>query len=213
MQDVTIFQASSDTMDEMEEVCELLETAEDVMQLTNASEGPATRRRRVPPTRFHFTARTGTPAVGDHCFVKLHGTFHKAVIQKILRITEPPMYICVHESTSAFAGQVQAVPEHDITPACGTYNHYKRRRDELTVLASKMTAAWHSARSDASKRAAVTKKANKALRAAEQHVVDTMWLAYCAGEVGTHTWTHTVFGVAAGATAEADTQTCSGDLE
>ena len=80
-------------------------------------------------------------------------------------------------------------------------------------MASKMTAAWHSARSDASKRAAVTKKANKALRAAEQHVVDTMWLAYCAGEVGTRTWTHTVFGVAAGATAEADTQTCSSDLE
>jgi hypothetical protein len=76
-----------------------------------------------------------------------------------------------------------------------------------------MTAACHSARSDASKLAAVTKKANKALRAAEQHVVDTMWLAYCAGEVGTHTWTHTVFGVSTGATAEPDTHTCSSDLE
>ena len=213
MQDVTIFQTSSDTMDEMEEFCELLEAAEDAMQQTNAPEGPASRRRRVPPTRFHFTATTGTPAVGDHCFVKLHATFHKTVIQKILRITDPPMYISVHASTSAFAGQVQAVPEHGITPACGTYNHDNRSRDELTVLASKMTAVWHSARSDASKRAAVTKKANKALRAAEQHVVDTMCLTYCAGEVDTHTWTHDVFGVAAGDTTEADTQTCSSDLE
>ena len=97
-----------------------------------SSNAPPARPSDEVPLHDHNRHASGRRSL----FSELDGTFHKTVIQKILRITEPPMYILVHVSTSDFAGQVQAVPEHDITTTCGTYNHYNRSRDEVTVLTS-----------------------------------------------------------------------------
>ena len=186
-----------DAMEEVEELFSVAGEAADVMQASASS----TRRRRSGPPRFHFTGTTSRPAVGDDVFVKLNGGYHKAVIKKILHISQPPMYMCVHSSSSVHAGQVQAVPEHDVTPACGTYNHYKRARQQEGV-----GVAAHTARSEASRRGAITKKVNKQKRLAEELVVQQVWSAYCDGDQQTRTW---YAPGAAPATTEACTQTCA----
>jgi hypothetical protein len=138
--------------------------------------------------RLRPTATGSTPVVGQEVFVKLHGTFHKAVVKKILPLTDPPMYMCVHSTTSRYSGQVQAALEAEIVPACGTYKFFKRSREGLKQLAQDLSHSWHSARSAASKRGAETKKVLKAMRAAEDERVVLAWKAYCRGDDGTRTW-------------------------
>ena len=77
--------------------------------------------------------------VGQEVFVQLHGTFHKAVVKKILLITDPPMYMCVHSTTSPYSGQVQSVLETEIVPDCVTYKFFKWSREGLTQLAQDLS--------------------------------------------------------------------------
>ena len=116
---IASLRARADTMDEMEEAV--------------VAQASSTMRSRAAPTRFHFTDTTSTPAVGDAVFVKLGAGYHKAVIKEIWHTSEPPMYECVHASTSLHAGTAQAVPEDDITPACGTYRQYKCARESVQL--------------------------------------------------------------------------------
>ncbi len=95
--------------------------------------------------------------------VLLHDTFHKAVVKKILPLTDPPMYMCVHSTTSRYSGQVQAVLETEIVPGGGTYKFFKRNREGLTQLAQDLSQSCHAARSAARKRGAETKKVLKAM--------------------------------------------------
>ena len=46
--------------------------------------GANTLRRRMRTDRLRPTATGSTPVVGQDVFVKLHGTFHKTVVKKIL---------------------------------------------------------------------------------------------------------------------------------
>ena len=177
----------------MEEVEELFHVAEEVIQ-EQAEAGSAggadehTSRCRTRTERLRPTATGSTPVVGQEVFVKLHGTFHKAVVKKILPLTDPPMYMCVHSTTSRYTGQVQAALEAEIVPACGTYKFFKRSREGLKQLAQDPSHSWHAARSAVSKRGAETKKVLKAMRAAEDERVLLAWKAYCRGDDGTHTW-------------------------
>ena len=180
-------------MDEMEEVEELFQVAEEAIQEqaeagSAGAAGANTSRRRMRTDRLRPTATGSTPVVGQEVFVKLHGTFHKAVVKKILPLTDPPMYMCVHSTTSRYSGQVQAASEAEIVPACGTYKFFKRSREGLKQLAQDLSHSWHSARSAASKRGAETKKVLKAMRAAEDERVVLAWKAYCRGDDGTRTW-------------------------
>jgi hypothetical protein len=95
--------------------------------------------------RLRPTATGSTPVVGQEVFVKVHGTFHKAVVKKILPLTDPPMYMCVHSSTSRYSGQVQAALEADIIPACDTYKSFKRSRDGLKQFAQDLSQSSHAA--------------------------------------------------------------------
>ena len=63
-------------------------------------------RRRTRTDRLIPSVTSSTPVVGQHVFVKLHGSFHKAVVKKILLTTDPPMHMCVHSDTSRYTGQV-----------------------------------------------------------------------------------------------------------
>ena len=151
----------------------------DEMEEAVVAQASSTMRSRAAPTRFHFTDTTSTPAVGDAVFVKLGAGYHKAVIKEIWHTSEPPMYECVHASTSLHAGTAQAVPEDDITQACGTYRQYKCARESVAALASQKTVACHGARSEASKRAAVTKRAKKEQRLAQEEADQIFWKQYC----------------------------------
>jgi hypothetical protein len=180
-------------MDEMEEVEELFQVAEEVMQEQDeggrvGGAGANTSRRRMRTNRLRPTATGSTPVVGQEVFVKVHGTFHKAVVKKILPLTDPTMYMCVHSSTSRYSGQVQAALEADIIPACDTYKSFKRSRDGLKQFAQDLSQSSHAARSAASKLRAETKKGLKAMRAAEDERVVLAWKAYCRGDDGTRTW-------------------------
>jgi hypothetical protein len=151
-------------MDEMEEAVE--------------AQAEGTKRRRAAPRRFHFTDTTSTPAVGDAVFVKLGAHYHKAVIKEIWHTSDPPMYVCVHGTTSLHAGTAQAVPADDIAPACGTYGKYKRARESVAALARQKAVAGHGARSEASKRGALTKRANKEERLAREQADQILWKQY-----------------------------------
>ncbi len=123
-------------MDEMEEVEELFQTVEEAMQeqVEEGSVGGAgehTSRRRTRTERLRPTATGSTSVVGEEVFVKLHGTFHKTVVKKILPLTDPPMYMCVYSTTSRYSGQVHAALEAEIAPSCGTYKFFKRSREGL----------------------------------------------------------------------------------
>ncbi len=74
--------------------------------------------------------------------MKLHGTFHKAVVKKILPLTDPLMYVCVHSTTSRYSGQVQAALETEMVPSCGTYKFFKRSREVLKQLAQDLSQSW-----------------------------------------------------------------------
>ena len=72
-------------------------------------------------------------------FVKMNDTFHKAVVKKILPLTDPSMYMCVHSTTSRYSGQVQAALETEIVPDCDTYKFFNRIRQGLTQLAQDLS--------------------------------------------------------------------------
>ena len=92
-------------MDEMEEVEELWQVAEEVMQEqaetgSAGDDGERTSRRHTHTDRLHTTVAGSTTVVGQEVFVKLHSTFRKAVVKKILPLTDLSMYMCVHSTSS-----------------------------------------------------------------------------------------------------------------
>jgi hypothetical protein len=170
-------------MDEMEDVEQLFQVAEEAIQEqaetgSAGATGANTSRCHMRTDRLRPTATGSTPVVGQEVFVKLHGTFHKAVVKKILPLTDPTMYMCVDSTTSRYSGQVQAALETEIVPACGTYKFFKRSREGLKQLAQDLSHWWHSGRSTVSKRRTETKKVLKAIRAEEDECVLLAWKAY-----------------------------------
>jgi hypothetical protein len=176
-------------MDEMEEVEDLFQVAEETIQeQTEAGSAGGAGASHMRTDRLLPTATGSTPVVGQDVFVKLHDTFHKAVVKEILPLTDPPMYMCVHSNTSRHSGQVQVALEAEIVPSCGTYKFFKRSREGLKQLTQDPSHSWNAARSVVSKRGAETKKVLKAMHAAEDARVLLVWKAYCRGDDGTQTW-------------------------
>ncbi len=120
--------------------------------------------------------------------MKLNGTFHKAVVKKILPLTDPSMYMCVYSLTSKYSGQVQSVVEIDLIPACDTYKFFNRSWQELTHLAQELSQSSHGVRSVTSKRGGQTKKVLKTQCGEEVQCILFRWKAYCHGDDGTQTW-------------------------
>jgi hypothetical protein len=125
-------------MDEVEELRQVTEEdmqeQDEVGSAGGTDEQGRTSRHHTRTDRLRPTETGSTPAVGQHVFEKLHGTFHKVVVKKILPLTDPPMYMCVYSPTSRYAGHVQAVLEVDIIPDCGTYKFFNRSRQGLTQI-------------------------------------------------------------------------------
>jgi hypothetical protein len=180
-------------MDEMDEVEELFQVAEEDIQeqseVGSAGGSDAnTSWFRMPTDRLRPTATGSTPVVDQEVFVKLQVTFHKVKVKKILPLTDPPMYMCVHSTTSRYSGQVQTALEVKIVPACVTYKFFKRNRDGLKQLVQDLSQSWHAVRSAANKCGAETKKVLKSMLTVEDECVFLDWKPYCRGDDGTQTW-------------------------
>ena len=100
--------------------------------------------------------------------VKLHDTFHKTVVKKILPLTDPPMYMCVHSTTSRYSGQVQADLETEIVPGCGTYKFFKWIREGHTQFVQDLSQSCHAVRSASNKCGTETKKVFRVTHSVEE---------------------------------------------